>query len=264
MTCPSHPPSTHARHQQTPFSTADTSESSQMAPKIFLTGATGYIGGSVFHHLTTSHPEYEFTVLLRAIPAGFSEKYPNVSTILGDFDSASILSTAASEADIVIYMSSHPPPTLPILTNAVCGNSNHTGAITALLSGLSLRTTPSFLLHLSGTATISDVFAPTYVPGVLNPKIWSDLSDLSEICNLPDTCLHRPGERLVLSAAKTYGEHIHTAIISPEKPTDPARDQGRHRATLFPFLSGTSQSLGTGRLYSGRERIVMRGRISEM
>ncbi|KAF8540559.1 NAD(P)-binding protein [Trichophaea hybrida] len=199
-----------------------------MPPKIFLTGATGYIGGSVFHNLTTSHPEYEFTVLLRTIPAGFSEKYPNVVTILGDFDSASILSTAASEANIVIF----------------CGNSNHTGAITALLSGLSLRTTPSFLLHLSGTATISDVFSPSFVPGVLNPKIWSDVSDLSEICKLPDIHLHRPGERLVFSAAKTHGEHIHTAIISPGKTYGLGTGPGKTQSYTIPFFVGDIPKFG--------------------
>lgn len=42
------------------------------------------------------------TVLLRTIPADFSEQYPNVNIVKGDFESAEILSDAASKADIVI------------------------------------------------------------------------------------------------------------------------------------------------------------------
>jgi len=94
-----------------------------MAPKIFLwvwfqdtgtfmlysaeltwhrTGGTGYIGGSVLDAIVRQHPEYDVTVLLRNIPAKFSEKYPNVKIVQGTFDDIELLSDTAAENDIVI------------------------------------------------------------------------------------------------------------------------------------------------------------------
>ena len=51
------------------------------------------------------HPEYDVTVLLRSVPNTFSERYPKVKIVKGDFDSFDIISKAASEADVVVRMS---------------------------------------------------------------------------------------------------------------------------------------------------------------
>lgn len=66
------------------------------------TGATGYIGGTVFDTIVKAHPEYDVTVLLRNVPAEFEKRYPNVKIVTGDYDSFDIISDAASEADIVV------------------------------------------------------------------------------------------------------------------------------------------------------------------
>lgn len=66
------------------------------------TGVTGYVGGTVFNTLVTAHPEYSITVLLRDPKPSFSEKYPNVKVIKGDFESTELLKDAASKADIVV------------------------------------------------------------------------------------------------------------------------------------------------------------------
>lgn len=50
----------------------------------------------------TAHPEYSITVLLRDPKASFSEKYPNVKVIKGDFENKELLEDAASKADIVV------------------------------------------------------------------------------------------------------------------------------------------------------------------
>ena len=66
------------------------------------TGATGYIGGTVFDTIVSAHPEYEVTAMLRNVPANFEQKYPKVKIVKGDYDSADIIAEAASKADIVI------------------------------------------------------------------------------------------------------------------------------------------------------------------
>jgi hypothetical protein len=55
----------------------------------------------------TAHPEYSITVLLRNPQPSFSEKYPNVKVLKGDFESFDLLKDAASKADIVVRTSFH-------------------------------------------------------------------------------------------------------------------------------------------------------------
>ena len=66
------------------------------------TGGTGYIGGSVLDAIVKQHSEYDVTVLLRNIPPGFQNKYPDVKIIEGDFDNTDLISATAAENDIVI------------------------------------------------------------------------------------------------------------------------------------------------------------------
>jgi hypothetical protein len=56
----------------------------------------------VLHTIVTSHPEFDITVLLRSPPANFSDVYPDVKIVRGDYDSFDILANAASEADVVV------------------------------------------------------------------------------------------------------------------------------------------------------------------
>ncbi|RMJ20140.1 hypothetical protein CDV36_000238 [Fusarium kuroshium] len=114
-----------------------------MAPSIFLTGATGYTGGTVLNTLVTAHPEYDITVLLWKPTESFSEKYPDVKVLQGDFDSTELLREAASKADIVVHH----------------GNSDHVPAVKALITGVTERaqaSEPAFYIHLGGTGIIAE------------------------------------------------------------------------------------------------------------
>jgi uncharacterized protein YbjT (DUF2867 family) len=68
------------------------------------TGASGYIGGDILHVLASAHPEYECSVLVRdsTKAAAVSKAYPDVRTVLGDLDSASLIEDEAAQADVVI------------------------------------------------------------------------------------------------------------------------------------------------------------------
>ncbi|KAL0261137.1 hypothetical protein SLS55_004833 [Diplodia seriata] len=179
-----------------------------MAPKIFLTGATGYIGGSVFHTLYTAHPDWSYTVLLRTVPPTFSDLYPAANIIRGDYDSLDAPSTAAaiSDADVVVHT----------------GNSDHAPSLRALLRGLkkddgstsktTMKLKTKYLIHLSGTGILSDyqsssASSPSSA-GTLNPRIYSDVSlaDNTDVFLPPadDTDwkepLHGETERIVYEA----------------------------------------------------------------
>jgi hypothetical protein len=78
-----------------------------MAPRIFVTGASGYIGGHFVDRLSQSHPEYHVVVLVRDKAQGeqITTKFPNFETVLGDLDSHDVLLKEASKADVILRKS---------------------------------------------------------------------------------------------------------------------------------------------------------------
>lgn len=204
-----------------------------MAPKLFITGGTGYIGGSVLHTIATAHPEYDITVLLRRVPEAFTSTYPNLKIVKGDYDSTDLLSEEASKADVVVHN----------------GDSDHEPSLNALITGLLRRSTPGFLLHLSGTGIVSDWQSEEYL-GKLNPKIWSDLDSTSlvEIRSLPDTAFHRNTEKILHTTAAEHGDKINIAVMCP--PDIYGRGKGLVKTTsaLMPLLVKEAKDLG-GRVF---------------
>ncbi|KAH7073769.1 hypothetical protein BKA63DRAFT_514746 [Paraphoma chrysanthemicola] len=122
------------------------------SPKILLTGATGFIGGSVLAAVL-DHPALKdavFTLLLRGksradtLEATYGSR---VSTIIyEDIDDAATTTTAASKVDMII--------------NA--GPGFHMGAAEALPRGLSQRKSETgrdvWMIHTSGTSNVAERF----------------------------------------------------------------------------------------------------------
>jgi N-acetyl-gamma-glutamylphosphate reductase len=78
-----------------------------MMTKIFLTGATGYIGGDALHILTTNHPEWEITCLVRNSDKGAKvvKDYASVKLVYGDLDSVDLIEAESKKADLVLSKS---------------------------------------------------------------------------------------------------------------------------------------------------------------
>ncbi|KIN05165.1 hypothetical protein OIDMADRAFT_50987 [Oidiodendron maius Zn] len=165
------------------------------AKKVFLTGATGYIGGSVLEGVIRKYPKLCVTALLRNPSEEFKARYPDVKIEVGDFDAFEVIEKAASASDIVLHM----------------GDIDHPGCAAAILSGLSKRTAPSFLIHLTGTGCISDEREQTW-DGKCNPHIWHDVDEMNEIYNLPDSAMHHVIDKNIMDASN---ELLHTACICP-------------------------------------------------
>lgn len=68
----------------------------------YRTGGTGYITGTVLDTLVNQRPQYEVTVLLRTVPAGFKERYPKVRVVEGNFDDFDLIAETASKSNISI------------------------------------------------------------------------------------------------------------------------------------------------------------------
>jgi len=72
--------------------------------KFFVTGATGYIGGTVLDRFL-SHPSassWSFSALVRSEEKGKKLKEAGITPILGSLSDLDIIEKAASEADVVI------------------------------------------------------------------------------------------------------------------------------------------------------------------
>jgi nucleoside-diphosphate-sugar epimerase len=104
--------------------------------KIFVTGASGYIGGAVATLLAAQGHSVRGLVRSTAKADGVAAK--GIEPVLGTLDDAELLIAEARAADAVI--------------NAA--NSDHLGAVEALLAGLAGSGKP--FIHTSGTSLVGD------------------------------------------------------------------------------------------------------------
>jgi uncharacterized protein YbjT (DUF2867 family) len=75
-----------------------------MAPTIFITGVTGYIGGEVAVVLAQKHPEYDLVFLVRNEEQAkiVKARFPSAETVIGDLDSHEVLVEQGKRADVVL------------------------------------------------------------------------------------------------------------------------------------------------------------------
>ena len=71
--------------------------------KLFLIGATGYIGGDALYAIVTAHPDYDITALVRNSDKGalVAKESARVKLVYGDLDSVALLEEEAGKADVV-------------------------------------------------------------------------------------------------------------------------------------------------------------------
>ena len=75
-----------------------------MSPRIFMTGASGYIGGQVLHNLSLKHSDYQIVALVRTQEKADAVKklQPATTFVIGDLDSSDIITEESSNADVVL------------------------------------------------------------------------------------------------------------------------------------------------------------------
>jgi nucleoside-diphosphate-sugar epimerase len=104
--------------------------------KIFVTGASGYIGGSVAALL--AQKKHQVRGLVRNPQKAESLRAIGIEPVVGTLDDTALLTAEAKAADVVI--------------NAA--DSDHEGAVEALLAGLAGSGKP--FIHTSGTSLVGD------------------------------------------------------------------------------------------------------------
>jgi uncharacterized protein YbjT (DUF2867 family) len=75
-----------------------------MTPRIFVTGATGYIGGHTTGELITAHPEYQIVTLVRneEQAAMLQAHWPAITTVIGTLDDDKVIKEESAKANVVL------------------------------------------------------------------------------------------------------------------------------------------------------------------
>jgi nucleoside-diphosphate-sugar epimerase len=154
--------------------------------KIFLTGATGYIGGTLAQRLLKE--KHQVHGLVRSPDKARLLDQIGIVPVLGTLDDAAILSKAAGEADAVINAAS----------------SDHRAAVETLIDALSGSEKP--LIHTSGSSIVYDDARGDFE----SPKIYHDDSFFQP---LPIRQARVAIDRLVRTAGISLG--IRAIVICP-------------------------------------------------
>ncbi|KAK6864046.1 hypothetical protein PG990_006514 [Apiospora arundinis] len=174
-----------------------------MVVKIFLTGATGYIGGDALSVLIQAHPDFEYTLLVRTQEKADKVKtqYPNATIILGDLNDSELLREQAAKADIVLH---------------TADASDHEGAARAIAAGLAEGHSPArpgYWLHTGGTGILTYLDSEAGKLGEHSDTEFNDWAGVGELTSLPDSAFHRNVDKVVLEAASDG--RVRTAIVCP-------------------------------------------------
>ncbi|KAM0455168.1 hypothetical protein ACHAO4_004043 [Trichoderma viride] len=196
-----------------------------MAVKVFVTGITGYVGGTVFDYAYNAHKDYEYTVLVRdeARAQLVKAKYPTAKFAYGALEDTDVIEKAAAEADIVIH---------------TADSSDHAISARAIAKGLEEGHTaekPGYWLHLSGTAIL------TWYNHVNNragegphpEHIYNDLDGVDRMLNFPDDGIHRDVDKIVQGAAS---DAVKPTIICPPLIYGKGSGVGNQTSVQLPYL----------------------------
>ncbi|KAF7541983.1 hypothetical protein G7Z17_g11839 [Cylindrodendrum hubeiense] len=213
-----------------------------MTTKVFLTGATGFIGGAVFAQLYDAHPDYDFTLFVRNEERGkpISARYPDVKFVYGNLSDSTVLEKAAAEADIVIH---------------TANSADDDSSARAIAKGIAAGHTaekPGYWIHLSGTGILTwyDFEHDRYGESPIPEQTYNDVKDIDRILNLPDNAPHRNIDKIVQAA---NSDAVKTLIISPPTIYGTGRGTVNTRSVQVPslvlasFQFGYAPIVGTGK-----------------
>jgi nucleoside-diphosphate-sugar epimerase len=122
--------------------------------RIFVTGATGYIGGSVAQSLVASG--HQVTGLVRSADKAAALKQRGVEAIPGTLDDAEVLARAADAADAVIH----------------AADADHAGSVVTLVSAL--ERSGKTLIYTTGSGVVADSAVGEHAGSVLTDDAWFD------------------------------------------------------------------------------------------
>lgn len=180
---------------------------------IFITGATGYIGGSVLQRLL-EHPKFstfQITALVRDEAKAKKLNALGVKTAIASLDDLDTVTDLASKASVVIHTA----------------DADHFKGAKAILAGAKKRHASTgevpILIHTSGTGVLTDDAKGDKTMDT----IYYD-TNVEQIESLPPTQAHRDVDLEVVAADQSG--YVRTYIILP--------------STIYGIVTGSLVSLG--------------------
>lgn len=155
-----------------------------MTKRIFVAGATGYIGGSVAAHLAKNG--YKVTGLTRSDKKSPALKALGIEPVIGDLSDLKLLAEQAKQADVTIN----------------CAGSDAAEAVDAILAAL--EGTNKMFIQNSGSTVVAD-----RGKGERSEKIFDEDSDFNP---QPEKQARVDMDRRVCEAAK---KGVHSVVICP-------------------------------------------------
>ncbi|KAM0193767.1 hypothetical protein ACHAPI_007417 [Fusarium lateritium] len=169
---------------------------------VFLTGVTGFIGGTILSCLSKAHPSVHIKALIREERDAqkLQSVYSNLTPIIGELSSLSLLISTAAEADFIIHAGGDNVP-------AVC----------AMIDGLASRTTTGSpmpqLLSVTGPRSLIDLSNPITGNLRASSRPWSDVTDAHTILNVPKDRIHAGADQAIV--AHSIAKGVGTMLVSP-------------------------------------------------
>ncbi|KAJ5752094.1 hypothetical protein N7520_009011 [Penicillium odoratum] len=222
-----------------------------MAPQVFITGTTGYIGGDGLYAISNAHPDWELSALVRSKEkaAVLSSKYPKIRVVHGDLDSSDIIEEEVKKADILFHFA----------------DCDHVAAAEAIAKGAKHHTPehPLWIIHTSGTGilTVEDQRAKTY--GIERPKEYNDWEGVSELVNLPEDAFHRNVDTIIINIGKE-NPSVHTAVVCPPTIYGQGRGPVNTKSLQAYMLSAAVLKRGKGFLVGKGENVWHQVHIQDL
>lgn len=188
--------------------------------KIFVTGATGYIGGSVAEALVRHG--HAVTGLVRTEEGAKQLQARGMKTVLGTLDDAGVISNAAREADAVIDTA----------------EANHPGVVDAIAAAV--RGTGKAFIHTSGSGIVA-----TDARGELVDAIYDEYS--SFMPSFPRMVQRAAIDQVVFDCAK---QGVRSVVIRPTMIYGGGKGV-RTESAQVPALIDNAKKAGIG-LHIGR------------
>lgn len=202
---------------------------------------TGYVGGDIFYTLYNTHPDWDYTLLVRNPERGVpvAAKYPSAKLVYGDLSASDVLSAAAAEADVVVH----------------AAHSDHREAATAIAKGIARghnADKPGYLIFVSGTGMLMyhDIHAKRYGQPPAEGDSYDDLDGVEKILAVPEEAIHRDVEKIVQLA---NSDSVRTAIVAPPMIFGPGRGPVNDRSiqvydlAKYTLTHGYAPIVGTGK-----------------
>ncbi|MDN0085599.1 NAD-dependent epimerase/dehydratase family protein [Crenobacter sp. SG2305] len=185
--------------------------------KIFVTGATGYIGGSVAARLVSAG--HAVTGLTRDHDKAAKLTAMGITPVVGTLDDGALLYSIARDVDCVINAAS----------------SDHRAAVEAIIAGLS--GSGKTFLHTSGTSVIADDAQGRHGDGTV-------FDESTPLVTPPEKADRRAIGQLVMSAAE---QGIRSAVICNSMIYGVGRGLARESAQI-PLLAAVAREFGAVRV----------------